>query len=179
MDSPEDSQLTCSCGLSAKLWTSKTHRNPYRMFYSCPKYPNNQCEFFQWCDEPLLTGDKHLDELNLIGSECIRLQERVDDMQQEWDNERADWNRERTERTELTLELSSVVDDMQQEWDNERADWNRERTELTLELSTVKAELDKIKNEIKLVNESVVMPPLDKLSKEDEEEDDALVIQTI
>lgn len=43
----------------------------------------------------------------------------------------------------------------------------------------MKAELDKIKNEIKLVNESVVMPPLDKLSKEDEEEDDALVVQTL
>lgn len=88
-----------------------------------------------------------MDELNLIRSECIRLQERIDDIQQEWDNE--------------------------------RADWNRERTELTSELSNVKAELDKIKNEIKLVNESVVMPPLDKLSKEDEEEDDALVIQTL
>ncbi|KAE9447132.1 hypothetical protein C3L33_20968, partial [Rhododendron williamsianum] len=108
---------------------------------------SRQCEFFQWCDEPLLTGDRHLDELNLIRSECIRLQERIDDIQQEWDNE--------------------------------RADWNRERTELTSELSTVKAELDKIKNEIKLVNESVVMPPLDKLSEEDEEEDDALVIQTL
>ncbi|KAF7127785.1 hypothetical protein RHSIM_Rhsim11G0158100 [Rhododendron simsii] len=145
--SPEDSQLTCLCGLSAKLRTSKTHRNPYRMFYNCPKYPYNQCEFFQWCDEPLLTGDRHLDELNLIRSECIRLQERVHDIQQEWDNE--------------------------------KADWNRERTELTLELSTVKGELDKIKNEIKLVNESVLMPPLDKLSIEDEEEDDALVIQTL
>ncbi|KAH7833303.1 hypothetical protein Vadar_004966 [Vaccinium darrowii] len=101
----EESELMCSCGLPAKLRTSKTSRNPYRLFYNCLKSPDKQCGFFQWCDEPLKTGDKHVDELNLIRSECIRLQERIDDIQQERDSERTDWNRE---RTELTSELSTV-----------------------------------------------------------------------
>jgi len=120
--------------------------DPYKLFYTCPRRQNN-CELFKQCDEPLQTGDKHVVELNLIRSECIRLQERINDIQQERDNE--------------------------------RTDWNRERTELTSELSIVKAELDKIKNKIKLLNESVLMPPLDQLSKEDGEVDDALIVRML
>jgi len=78
--------------------------DPYKLFYTCPRHQNNQCELFKQC-EPLQTSDKHVDELNLIRSECIRLQERINDIQQERDNERTDWNRE---RTELTSELSTV-----------------------------------------------------------------------
>lgn len=33
----EDSELKCSCGLPAKLRISRTFRNPYRLFYNCPK----------------------------------------------------------------------------------------------------------------------------------------------
>jgi len=134
VDSSEDMEYSEDC-------------DPYRLFYTCPRHQSNQCELFKQCDEPLQTGDKHVDELNLIRSECIRLKERINDIQQERDNE--------------------------------RTDWNRERMELTSELSTVKAELDKIKNQIKLLNESVLMPPLDQLSKEDGEVDDALIVRML
>jgi hypothetical protein len=70
------------------------------------------------------------------------------------------------------------LEDIQQQRDNDRIVWQRERSELTTRLFTVQAELDDIKKKIKMVNESELMPPLDKLSSTvaDDERDDAKVI---
>ncbi|KAA8536248.1 hypothetical protein F0562_028726 [Nyssa sinensis] len=147
MSTLKNSELKCSCGLTVKLRISRTAKNPYRLFYNCPKGFDDQCEFFQWCDEPSPTDDKHVDELNLVRNECIRLQQ--------------------------------SIDDIQQERNNDRSAWNREKTELTSQLSSVKDELDKIKMIMKQVNESDLMPPFEKLSIEDDEVDDAVVLHMV
>ncbi|BBH09657.1 zinc ion-binding protein [Prunus dulcis] len=64
-----------------------------------------QCEFFRWSDEPAPTGDRETDEQNLIRHECIRLQESLNEIQQELDCERTEWGRE---KSELTSQLSTV-----------------------------------------------------------------------
>ncbi|KAJ6985235.1 hypothetical protein D5086_018283 [Populus alba] len=75
-------------------------------------------------------------------------------------------------------QLQERLGDIQQQRDNDRIVWQRERSELMTKLYTVQAELDDIKNKIKMVNESDLMPPLDKLSSTvaDDERDDAKVI---
>ncbi|KAF7840765.1 hypothetical protein G2W53_003063 [Senna tora] len=99
MSTPEDwkeSEIKCFCGLTAKLRVSNTSKNPFRLFYNCPKSINNQCDFFLWSDEPAWTGDARTDEANLI--RYIRLLEKLD-------NERADWARK---KAELKSKLSKV-----------------------------------------------------------------------
>ncbi|KAK9286819.1 hypothetical protein L1049_015224 [Liquidambar formosana] len=147
MNTPEDSEPKCSCGLSAKLRMSRTFKNPYRLFYNCSKDLDDQCNFFCWFDELSLSDDKPIEELTIVRDECIQLQQRLVDIQQEYDNNR-------------------IV-------------WNREKLELTSQLSTIQAELDDIKKKIKLVNESDLMPPVNKLLDEDDGADDAVVINTI
>ncbi|KDP44434.1 hypothetical protein JCGZ_16267 [Jatropha curcas] len=136
----EDSEVKCFCGLPAKLRVSHTDRNPYRLFYNCPKSYNAQCGFFHWSDESAETGDRHIDELNLIRDECIRLQGRLD---------------------------------------NDRSEWEREKSELMSKLNAVQSELKDIKNRIKTVNDSDLMPPFDKSLSVDDDGDDAIVIHTI
>ncbi|KAL3515333.1 hypothetical protein ACH5RR_022235 [Cinchona calisaya] len=105
-------ELKCKCGLTARRRTSRTYANQFRLFYNCPKTDfSDQCEFFQWADELSPTGDKHLDEINEISSECRRLQERIDLIQEEHDVERAAWN---AEREELKSQLSYVKAELDQ-----------------------------------------------------------------
>ena len=42
----------CTCGLTAKLRTSKTAANPGRKFRSCGKAVSakDRCDFFEWVD---------------------------------------------------------------------------------------------------------------------------------
>ncbi|XP_023632955.1 uncharacterized protein LOC111828670 [Capsella rubella] len=43
----------CSCGLPAKIFTSKTERNPGKRFYGCQLYKvagTQHCKFFRWID---------------------------------------------------------------------------------------------------------------------------------
>ena len=70
-----------------------------------PYYYCQQCEFFQWADEPDLTADRHVDELNLIRHECIRLQGKLDEVEQLRNNDRIAWERE---KSELILKFSIV-----------------------------------------------------------------------
>ncbi|EEF34875.1 conserved hypothetical protein [Ricinus communis] len=58
-------KVMCFCSLPAEMRVSHTPGNPFRLFYNCQKR-FTQCEFLQWVDEPDLTGDRHVDELNLI-----------------------------------------------------------------------------------------------------------------
>ncbi|KAF9675845.1 hypothetical protein SADUNF_Sadunf09G0075600 [Salix dunnii] len=75
-------------------------------------------------------------------------------------------------------QLQERLEDIQQRRENDRIVWQRERSELMTRLFTVQAELDEIKEKIKMANESELMPPLDKLSSAvaDDDGDDAKVI---
>ncbi|CAN1156340.1 hypothetical protein LINPERHAP2_LOCUS20897 [Linum perenne] len=99
----DDSELECYCGLPAKLRMSGTTKNPFRLFYNCPNY--NDCNFFCWFDEPSVTGDKHVDELNRYRHECTRVQQRYVNALQDHENERAKWE---IEKEELVSRLSKV-----------------------------------------------------------------------
>lgn len=44
---------------------------------------------------------------------------------------------------------------------------------------TIQAEIDEIKERVRTVNESDLIPPIDKLLSADDEGDDAVLIQTI
>ncbi|XP_065872233.1 uncharacterized protein [Euphorbia lathyris] len=108
--SNEESQVVkCSCGLMARLRVSRTRKNPYRLFYNCPRSYSSQCEFFLWADEPALSGDRHVDELNLIRNECTRLHRRTDEIEQRHNEDRSEWERE---RSELISEVMSMQNEL-------------------------------------------------------------------
>ncbi|CAL1379653.1 unnamed protein product [Linum trigynum] len=106
----DDSGLQCSCGLPAKLRMSQTARNPFRLFYDCPRR-YDQCGFFRWCDEPSLTGDRHADELNLIRHECTRLQRRYLKAQQDHENDREKWEMEKEELMSTLYKVQAELDE--------------------------------------------------------------------
>ncbi|KAE9465269.1 hypothetical protein C3L33_02822, partial [Rhododendron williamsianum] len=107
MSSPDDSELICSCGLPAKLIISR-NRSPYRLFYNCPRGQYNQCGFRQWFDETMQTDNQHVDQINLISIECIQLQERINEIEEERGQERS---LRFKERAELNSQLSAVKDE--------------------------------------------------------------------
>ncbi|WCJ17833.1 hypothetical protein M5689_000224 [Euphorbia peplus] len=146
-ESSEQSEVKCTCGLLASLRVSHTRKNPYRLFYNCPRSYNLQCGFFLWADEPAICGDKHLDELNLIRNECTRLR--------------------------------GIMDEVEQRHNEDRSAWEMERSELISEILSMKNELMEIKERIRIANESDLMPPVDKLLSVEDEEDDAMIIQSI
>ncbi|EOX98391.1 Uncharacterized protein TCM_007165 [Theobroma cacao] len=65
-------------------------------------------------------------------------------------------------------ELEEEIINLERLLDFERSIWEQEKLELTSELSILQAELDGIKEKIKIANESDLMPPLDRLSTADE-----------
>ncbi|XP_058207116.1 uncharacterized protein LOC131320429 [Rhododendron vialii] len=183
MSSPENSEVICFCGRLAKLRLSMTSKNPNRYFYNCPKRRNNQCDFFQWFDEPIPTGDRCVDEMNLISSERNRLQERADEIKEEWDQERSLWNKE---KMELHLPLSALKDELNKiksKIKQENDGLDKIKSEIKLEndgLVKIKSEiklendgLDNIKSEIKLENDG-----LDNIKTEIKLENDGLDIKT-
>lgn len=47
------SRQLCKCGLPAKIFKSKTRKNPNRMFYGCELYKEggtSHCKFFRWLE---------------------------------------------------------------------------------------------------------------------------------
>ncbi|XP_010501482.1 PREDICTED: uncharacterized protein LOC104778740 [Camelina sativa] len=49
----------CDCGLPAKMFISKTARNPNRRFLGCELYKeggNGHCKYFSWVDEEEVKG---------------------------------------------------------------------------------------------------------------------------
>ncbi|XP_059302655.1 uncharacterized protein At1g43920, Chloroplastic-like [Lycium ferocissimum] len=50
-ENSSSSQLKCHCGLIASHLTSKTHSNPGRKFFKCPKTKINSCGYWKWEDE--------------------------------------------------------------------------------------------------------------------------------
>ncbi|GAB2291719.1 hypothetical protein Dimus_025970 [Dionaea muscipula] len=117
--SNEDPELTCSCGMRARLRISRTSKNPYRLFYNCPKHMyHHQCDFFRWCDEMSLTLDRCLEEKNFLRDECIRLQERINYLRSRRDHDRVVWEREKSDlRSKLSAvqaELADIKNKIQQ-----------------------------------------------------------------
>ncbi|CAI0472117.1 unnamed protein product [Linum tenue] len=106
----DDSGLQCACGLPAKLRMSQSARNPFRLFYNCPRR-YDQCDFFRWCDEPSLTGDRHADELNLIRHECTRLQRMFMKAQQDHENDREKWEMQKEELMSTLCEVQAELDE--------------------------------------------------------------------
>ncbi|CAK9315748.1 unnamed protein product [Citrullus colocynthis] len=84
---------------------SQTEKNPFTLFYNCPKEISQQCGFFHWADEPEPFDDRHANELDLIRNVCIRLTEIFEEIEEEHEDEKAEWERE---KAELTLELSAL-----------------------------------------------------------------------
>lgn len=113
VDSAERHELICSCGLPAKLRISRTSKNPYRLFYNCPKHVYlRQCEFFRWSDEISISIERYLEEKNLLRDECVRLQERIDYIQSRRQHDRAIWDREKSQlRTRLST-VQAELDDI-------------------------------------------------------------------
>ncbi|XP_055960014.1 uncharacterized protein LOC126662216 isoform X3 [Mercurialis annua] len=101
----------CFCNHPAKLRVSHTIRNPFRLFYNCHKYSDN-CGFFQWVDEPELTGDTHVDELNLIRNECIRLQGKLEESELERSHDRHAWEREKVELMSKFSTIQTELDEI-------------------------------------------------------------------
>ncbi|KAF3952964.1 hypothetical protein CMV_021541 [Castanea mollissima] len=104
-DSKESDELKCTSGLPAKLRVSETPKNPFRLFYNCSKGIHDKCGYFLWADEPAATGDRQTDELNLIRNECIRLQRRMGEIEEEHEDEKTIWNEE---KSALMSQLSTV-----------------------------------------------------------------------
>lgn len=49
----------CDCGITAKIFKSKTRRNLNRRFFGCELYKEgggSHCKFFRWLDEEEITG---------------------------------------------------------------------------------------------------------------------------
>ncbi|XP_010412519.1 PREDICTED: uncharacterized protein At1g43920, Chloroplastic-like [Camelina sativa] len=49
----------CDCGLPAKIFTSKTEKNPGRKFFGCQKYKDGgteHCKYFKWFDQEEVRG---------------------------------------------------------------------------------------------------------------------------
>ncbi|GAB4852849.1 hypothetical protein Ancab_017046 [Ancistrocladus abbreviatus] len=102
----DDPELTCCCGLRARLRISRTSKNPYRLFYNCPRHIyHHQCDFFRWCDETMTTIERCLEEKNFLREECIQLQERINYLRSRREHDRVVWERE---KSELRLKLSAV-----------------------------------------------------------------------
>ncbi|CAN0927057.1 hypothetical protein LINGRAHAP2_LOCUS35669 [Linum grandiflorum] len=99
----DDCEPDCDCGYPAKLRMSHTDKNPNRLFYNCHKF--NRCDFFQWCDEPVQTGDKHFDELTRYRHECNRIQDKYEGALEEHANKRRKWE---IERELLVSEVNNV-----------------------------------------------------------------------
>ncbi|KAL8160549.1 hypothetical protein V2J09_002086 [Rumex salicifolius] len=110
VDSAEASKLTCFCGLPAKLRISRTSKNPYRLFYNCPKnVDHHQCDYICWSDEVTTDVGRYLEEENFLRDECIRLQQRVDYVQSRREQEKNKWDRE---KRELMSRFSTVQSDL-------------------------------------------------------------------
>ncbi|KAL9231710.1 hypothetical protein vseg_006902 [Gypsophila vaccaria] len=109
----EETELQCSCGLPAKLRISKTLRNPYRLFYNCPKSTfHHQCEYFHWSDELSANIERGRREINFLRSECIRLHRKVAYVQSRRDHDRALWERQRSELRSKVSSLQTELDDI-------------------------------------------------------------------
>ncbi|XP_010424717.1 PREDICTED: uncharacterized protein At1g43920, Chloroplastic-like [Camelina sativa] len=49
----------CDCGLPAKIFTSKTEKNPGRRFFGCQLYKDGgteHCKYFKWFDQEEVKG---------------------------------------------------------------------------------------------------------------------------
>ncbi|KAI4305223.1 hypothetical protein L6164_028604 [Bauhinia variegata] len=56
----------CGHKKDAKLLTSRSERNPGKKFWRCPHYlTDDDCNFFQWADEPSCERCKKLTRVNL------------------------------------------------------------------------------------------------------------------
>ncbi|GMH23614.1 hypothetical protein Nepgr_025457 [Nepenthes gracilis] len=109
----EDPELTCSCGLRARLKISRTSKNSYRLFYTCPKHIfHHQCDFFRWCDEMATTIDSCVDEKNFLHDECVRLQERIDYLRSRREQDRVVWEREKAELRSKLSAVEAELDDI-------------------------------------------------------------------
>ena len=66
--------VTCQCGLSLKLLTvRKESPNKGRKFYSCNKYRDKGCGYFQWADEGMIDSEHSFNEdvlYNTHGISC-------------------------------------------------------------------------------------------------------------
>ncbi|CAN0906670.1 hypothetical protein LINGRAHAP2_LOCUS24391 [Linum grandiflorum] len=109
----EDLAPQCACGLPSKLRMSETARNPFRLFYNCPRR-YEQCDFFRWCDDPSLTGDRHAEELNLIRHTCTRLQRRLIKAQRDHETDRDNWEIEKEELMSKLYKLQIELDEYRQ-----------------------------------------------------------------
>ncbi|KAL3843886.1 hypothetical protein ACJIZ3_001289 [Penstemon smallii] len=103
------SELRCNCGRKAKQRISRTLRNPLRPFFCCPKAIGNQCGFFLWADELSPYADKHLNEGSSGCSMCQQLKRRIDEIENDWDDERASWDRE---KMKLETQISALQDEL-------------------------------------------------------------------
>ncbi|XVE93454.1 hypothetical protein REPUB_Repub01dG0194100 [Reevesia pubescens] len=74
-------------------------------------------------------------------------------------------------------ELEEQIRDLDQLRSHEKSIWEQEKSELLSKLSTLQAKLDDIKEKIRIANESDLMPPLDRLSIADE--DDQSIIDVV
>ncbi|XP_048492642.1 uncharacterized protein LOC104904929 isoform X2 [Beta vulgaris subsp. vulgaris] len=109
----ESSELQCCCGLPAKLRISKTLRNPYRLFYNCPKNVyNHQCEYFHWSDELSASVERTRREISFLRNECIRLHKKIAYVQSRRENDSGLWERERSELREKVTSLQAELDDI-------------------------------------------------------------------
>ncbi|CAL1407227.1 unnamed protein product [Linum trigynum] len=62
------------CHVEAVVRTSKTHRNPNRLFWSCPNYKSpfgKWCDYFEWCDLRILQ------DIELYKQRIVKLVQRV------------------------------------------------------------------------------------------------------
>ncbi|XP_021750820.1 uncharacterized protein LOC110716494 [Chenopodium quinoa] len=97
---------TVTVGFQPNWRMSKTLRNPYRLFFNCPKNVfQHQCEFFHWSDELSASVERSRKEISFLRNECIRLHKRIAYVQSRRENDRALWE---LERSELRSEVSSV-----------------------------------------------------------------------
>lgn len=109
----EAPELKCSCGLPAKLRISRTFRNPYRLFYNCPKNSfHHQCEYFHWYDDVSASKERSRKEVNYLRHECIRLHKKIAYVQSQRENERASWEQERSALRSKVTSARAELDDI-------------------------------------------------------------------
>eukprot|EP00775_Hariotina_reticulata_P014224 gene14224-14368_t len=76
-----DAVVLCVCGQPALQRTSNTSKNPGRVFYKCPKPQGEQCDFFQWADDPG-SGSKRVSGYDRISSGAGATTVQADSQQQ-------------------------------------------------------------------------------------------------
>lgn len=105
----------CVCGFSAKVFKSKTKKNPNRRFYGCPLYKiggRQHCQFFKWLDDEQEDDVGRRAEIcqieQLQRSQIEQLQRTITEFRHDLDKLDGEVRVNRNSETELRLKVDDL-----------------------------------------------------------------------